>query len=75
MPNAQQIGQLGDVRVGHIECFKFYEEFQVDFHLKQAGFLENFKIWKEKEKEKMRNRSVIYKVQGNAFGGMKNKLK
>lgn len=28
-----------DVGVGHIEQFKFHEEFQVDFHLRRAGFL------------------------------------
>ena len=35
-----QVGHIVDVTVGHIEHFKFQEEFQVDFHLRKAGFLQ-----------------------------------
>ena len=38
-PSARLVGSIVDVRVGHIDQFKFHEEFQVDYHLKKAGFL------------------------------------
>ena len=38
-PSEAQVGYVVDVGVGHIEQFKFHEEFQVDFHLRRAGFL------------------------------------
>ena len=40
LPSVQQTGSLVDVRVGHIERFKIYEELQFEYHLRQSGFLE-----------------------------------
>ena len=39
LPNVAQTGHLVDVRVGHIDRFKIYEEFQVEYHLRNSGFL------------------------------------
>lgn len=38
-PSVWQVGNLVDVKVGHIDHFKFHEEYQVDYHMRQAGFL------------------------------------
>ena len=40
LPSVQQTGYLIDVRVGHIERFKTYEELQFEYHLRVSGFLE-----------------------------------
>lgn len=40
-PSRWQVGHFVDVGVGHIDQFKFMETFQVDYHLRNAGFLEN----------------------------------
>jgi len=34
LPSVQQTGYLIDVRVGHIERFKQYEELQFEYHLR-----------------------------------------
>lgn len=39
LPSKAQVGNIADVNVGHIEHFRFHEEFQVDYHLRKAGFL------------------------------------
>ena len=57
-PSVYQIGHLVDVRVGHIEKFKFYEEFQVEYHLRKAGFLEKLKQFNKK-----RNSSSVSKEE------------
>ena len=40
LPSVQQVGHLVDVRVGHIERFKIYEELQFEYHLRASGFLD-----------------------------------
>lgn len=40
LPSVQQVGHLVDVRVGHIERFKIYEELQFEYHLRVSGFLD-----------------------------------
>jgi len=49
LPSALQVGQIVEVRVGHIDRFKIGEELQLNYHLKQAGFL---KMKEQLEKQK-----------------------
>ena len=49
-PTDQQVGYLVEVRVGHIDQFKFYEEFQVDYHLRRAGFLKQLEIFNKQQR-------------------------
>lgn len=44
-PTDRQVGFLVEVKVGHIDQFKFYEEYQVDYHMKRAGFLKQLEIF------------------------------
>jgi len=37
-PCSRQVGYLVDCQVGHIDHFKFFEEFQLDYHMKAGGF-------------------------------------
>jgi hypothetical protein len=48
-PSRWFVGHLADVEVGHIELFKFREEFQLDYHLKRAGFLDKLREVHEKK--------------------------
>jgi Ribonuclease G/E len=42
------VGSIVDVRVGHIDQFKFHEEFQVEYHLRKAGFLKMQEVFNKK---------------------------
>ena len=58
-----------DVQVGHIDQFKFLEIFQVDYHLRNAGFLEN----QENNYERPVNSDhIVLKTQVEKIQKMKN---
>lgn len=62
LPSVHQIGYLADVKVGHIEKFKFYEEFQIEYHLRKAGFLEKLKDYnKERHSSLMKKENTVDK--------------
>ena len=52
-PSVWQVGHLVDVKVGHIDHFKFHEEYQVDYHMRKAGFLEQQQLYHLKMKVKL----------------------
>lgn len=39
-PNSHQVGHVVQTSVGHTDKWKKSEEGQIDFHLRQAGFME-----------------------------------
>ena len=43
-PNSHQVGHVVQTNVGHTDKWKKPEELQIDFHLRQAGFLEQYDI-------------------------------
>ena len=53
MPSKAQVGNVADVNVGHIEHFRFHEEFQLDYHLRKAGFFVKLDEYRLEEKQKI----------------------